>query len=172
LLVALKRATCVYLGEGRLVLVAGNWGLGLFEPEDVADRWQVEEIRVPFRAVSEEEKEIWKEITGLLGGMLPGKSNSQFRWRVDTDSGLPVERAVVLADAAADAALVDHVRALEGGGLSIGHPHLYVLELDGLLGQWTHLLASDTATPTGPRQAAIAVNIGVPDNRLAFVLKR
>ena len=68
-----RQATLVHhLGAGRLVLVAGDWGLGPFEPEHVADRWQAEEIRVPFRAVSDEEKKTWRQITGLLVGLLPG----------------------------------------------------------------------------------------------------
>lgn len=103
---------------------------------------------------------------------LPRYGNSQIRRRVNADGGLPAKRAVVLADATADAALVEHVRALEGEGLTIGRPHLYLLELNGFFGQGTHLFAGNTATATGPRQAAIAIDISVPDNRLAFFFKR
>jgi len=60
------------VGQGKLVLVAGDMGLGPLEPEHIADRWQTEEVRVPFRAVPEEEKETWQQITDLLVGLLPG----------------------------------------------------------------------------------------------------
>ncbi|MCK4590102.1 MAG: beta-galactosidase trimerization domain-containing protein, partial [Candidatus Latescibacteria bacterium] len=43
------------IGKGKLVTVAGDFGLGPIEPEHNADRWQREEVRVPFQAVSEEE---------------------------------------------------------------------------------------------------------------------
>ena len=59
------------VGQGQIILVAGDFGLGPFEPEHVADRWQTQEARVPFRAVSGEEKETWKQITDLLIGHLP-----------------------------------------------------------------------------------------------------
>ena len=59
------------IGKGKLVTVAGDFGLGPIEPAHNADRWQREEVRVPFQAVSEEERKIWEQITDLLVGFLP-----------------------------------------------------------------------------------------------------
>ena len=60
------------IGSGRLVLVPGDRGLGPYEGNYNANRWQEEEVRVPFRAVSQEEKESWRQIVELLLDLLPG----------------------------------------------------------------------------------------------------
>lgn len=59
------------IDKGKLVTVAGNFGLAPFELPHNADRWQAEEVRVPFCAVSGEERRIWTQITDLLVGLLP-----------------------------------------------------------------------------------------------------
>ena len=59
------------IGKGKLVTVAGDFGLGPIEPNHNADRWRIEEIRVPFQAVSDEERKTWEQITDLLVGFLP-----------------------------------------------------------------------------------------------------
>jgi hypothetical protein len=108
-----------HVGEGKLVLIAGDWGLGPFEPGHVADRWQSEEIRVPFRAVSDEEKETWKEITGLLVGLLPGGPDL-------VTENLPRDVIVTAYQAADGSALVLHLVNAAGTltvdpGAPVGH---------------------------------------------------
>lgn len=60
------------LGEGRLVLVPGNLGLGPYEAALNADRWQAEPVRVPHRPPSAQDRQGREEIRGLLVGLLPG----------------------------------------------------------------------------------------------------
>jgi hypothetical protein len=59
------------IGKGKLATMAGDFGLGPTEPNQGADRWQIEEVRVPFQAVSDEERKTWTQITDLLVGFLP-----------------------------------------------------------------------------------------------------
>jgi hypothetical protein len=49
-------------------------------------------------------------------------SYAQVRRRADADGGLPTERTVVLANAAADTALLHYIRALEGVRVSPSGP--------------------------------------------------
>lgn len=63
---------CTYaIGKGKLVAVPGDLGLGPLDRPHEADRWAVDGLRVPFRAVPEEEREVWAQITDLLVGLLP-----------------------------------------------------------------------------------------------------
>lgn len=59
----------------------------------------------------------WTHKQESLTSALPGLVNAQVCWGIDLDGGLPGKRAVVFADAAADAAILDHIRTLEGDGL-------------------------------------------------------
>ena len=60
------------VGKGKLIVVPGDYGLGPLEKQHGADRWlKEEEVRVPFQAVSEDEKKVWKQITDILVGLLP-----------------------------------------------------------------------------------------------------
>ena len=61
----------VGMGRGQLVLVPGDLGLGPCEPPLNADRWQAEEVRVPYRARAAEEYGVWDEIRSLLASLLP-----------------------------------------------------------------------------------------------------
>jgi hypothetical protein len=78
---------------------------------------------------------------------------------------------VVFTDAATNAALLDHIWALNGDGLSIRSQHHCLFKLNGFLRDGAHLLTGDTAAATCPRQAAIAIDIGMPNNPLAFIFK-
>ena len=60
------------MGQGQLVLVPGDLGLGPYEPAHNADRWQTEGVRVPLRAPAPGEYAVWDEIRQLLGSLLPG----------------------------------------------------------------------------------------------------
>lgn len=59
------------LGDGKLVLIPGDLGLGPYEPAHNADRWQEEEVRVEFRKVRADEKGDWEGIIDLLVDLLP-----------------------------------------------------------------------------------------------------
>ena len=59
------------IGKGKLVTMAGDFGLGPIEPNHNADRWRIEEVRVRFQAVSDKERKTWTQITDLLVGFLP-----------------------------------------------------------------------------------------------------
>ena len=107
------------VGQGQLILVAGDLGLGPFEPEHVADRWQKEEARVPFRAVPGEEKEQWKRITDLLTGYLPGEPDFVIE-------NLPEDAIVTAYQSADDSTLVLHLVNAAGtldvpSGALVGH---------------------------------------------------
>ena len=59
------------IGKGKLATMAGDFGLGPIEPKHDADRLQTKEVRVPFQAVSDEERKTWEQITNLLIAFLP-----------------------------------------------------------------------------------------------------
>jgi len=97
---------------------------------------------------------------------------AQIGRRVDADGGLAVDRAPILADAAADAPLVDHHRPAHDGRLAgVRVAHLGVFQHDGLLGQRTHLFADDAVAAIHPGDAAAAVHVRVADDRDALVLQ-
>ena len=50
---------------------------------------------------------------------LPGLADTQVCGGIDSDSSLPAQWAMVFADAAANTALLDHVRALERDGVAV-----------------------------------------------------
>ena len=107
------------IGAGKLVLVAGDFGLGPIEPLHNADRWQAEPVRVPFRAVSDAEKATWRRITALLVGLLPEGPDL-------TVENLPRDVTVTLYAAADDSALVLHLLNTAGTldvapGAAVGH---------------------------------------------------
>jgi hypothetical protein len=103
---------------------------------------------------------------------LPELVNAKICWRVDPNSGLPGKWAIIFADATANATFLDNIRSLESDRLSIRSDCLHDLELNGFLRHRTHFLAGDTASSTCPWQAAIAVNIGMPNHFLALFFKR
>ena len=81
----------------------------------------------------------------------------------------PLDRALVLADAAADAAARDHLRSREPARAAVGpRDHAVALEHDGLVGHGAHLLADDARRAGGPRQAAVPVDDGDADDLLAL----
>jgi len=90
------------VGKGKLVTVAGDFGLGPVEYAHNADRWQTEEVRVPFRAVSEKERETWREIRELLVRFLPDGPDL-------TIENLPRDVMVTAYEAADGNSLVLHV---------------------------------------------------------------
>ncbi|MDA0747924.1 MAG: beta-galactosidase trimerization domain-containing protein, partial [bacterium] len=59
------------VGEGVLVRIAGDWGTEPYEGAYNADRWQAEEIRVPFRAMTDAGLVDRREIVAFLVALLP-----------------------------------------------------------------------------------------------------
>ena len=93
------------VGRGRLVLAPGDLGLGPYETAHNADRWQAEEARVPFPGVPAEARRTWREITGLLVGLIPGGPDLSVQ---NLPDGVT---ATVLATADGDALMVHLVNA-------------------------------------------------------------
>ena len=60
--------------------------------------------------------------------------SAQIGWRVHSDGRLPVERAAVLADAAADAAFAHHDWAPDVHFLASGRRHGHILQDDSFFG--------------------------------------
>lgn len=107
------------VGEGRLVLLAGDWGLEPFEPMHNADRWQEDEIRVPFHSVSASDRQMWGDITHLLTGLLSDDPELEAK-------GLPEDVTVTVFQSADGQSLVLHlVNTAEtmdvASGEAIGH---------------------------------------------------
>jgi hypothetical protein len=90
------------VGEGRLALLAGDWGLEPFESMYNADRWQEDEIRVPFHAVSASDRQVWRDVTGFLAGLLPDGPDLQA-------DGLPRDVTVTAFLSADGQSLVVHL---------------------------------------------------------------
>lgn len=104
---------------GKLVLVAGDFGLGPVARLHNADRWQTTPVRVPFRAVSDAEQVTWRQITDLLIGLLPVGPDL-------TTENLPPDVIVTLFEAADSSALILHVLNATGTldvapGADVGH---------------------------------------------------
>ena len=107
------------VGEGRLALLAGDWGLEPFEPMHNADRWQEEEVRVPFHSVSAPDRQTRRDITALLTGLLPDGPELQA-------DGLPEDVTVTVFGSADGQSLVVHLvntaKTLDvAPGETIGH---------------------------------------------------
>jgi hypothetical protein len=81
-------------------------------------------------------------------------------------------RAFVFADAAADAALCDHVRALKRDGLSRVVSDVERVQLDSFGRERAHFLAHDARRVLGPRQTPVAVDICLADHLLALDFER
>jgi hypothetical protein len=62
----------VGIGSGALLLLPGDWGLGPFRGDLMADRWQAEPVRKPFPALTSDEVAARERIAALLAGLLPG----------------------------------------------------------------------------------------------------
>jgi len=62
----------VGIGSGALLLLPGDWGLGPFRGDLVADRWQAEPVRKPFPALTRDERAARDRIATFLAGLLPG----------------------------------------------------------------------------------------------------
>ena len=122
-------ASTYEIGRGKLMAVAGDFGLGPMELSHNADRWQAEEVRVPFHAVSEEERTIWTEITDLLVGSLPDRPD------LETEN-LPRDVMVTAYEAADGNALILHLVNAAGtldmpSDSKVGHSDLIPLPKHG-----------------------------------------
>jgi hypothetical protein len=112
-------------------------------------------------------QDIHPDADSIIGSAEP----AQIRGRVDADGGLAVERAAVLADAAADAAIVYHNGAPDIHRLASGCRHRHILQDDGFFGHGAHLLAHQAVAIVGPRQTAVAIDVCVADHRQPFVVQ-
>ena len=84
---------------------------------------------------------------------------------------LAFQRAVVLADAAADAQLAHHGGALDDDRLAIRAGNGDFFQADGFLRGGAHLLAHNAGRGAGPGQAAVAVDRGLADHGFPLALQ-
>src|SRR4030067_190947 len=87
------------------------------------------------------------------------------------DGGLAAERALVLADAATDAAFAHNPWLLNGHDHAVVARDLDALEQDGLLRHRAHLLAHDAVTLIGPRDTPILIDVGDTEDGEALLLQ-
>ncbi len=108
------------IGQGRLVMMAGDFGLGPFEPlHHARGRGQETETRVPFRGISGADREARRQITDALEGLLPGGPEMRAE-------NLPRDVTLTAFEAADGRALVLHVLNAAGtldapSGENVGH---------------------------------------------------
>ena len=107
----------------------------------------------------------------MIDGLSPGLTNAQISCRVYPYGGLPVQWAVVFTDATANAAFLNNIRALESDGLPIRRQRRDLFKLNGFIGYRAHLFAGDTTAAARPWQAAIAIDISMPNHLLAFIFE-
>ena len=90
------------IGKGRLVLAPGDLGLGPYLTARNADRWQAEEVRVPYRSSTGQELQPGLDVRGLLAGLLPGGPDL-------TTQNLPAGVVATVFRTADDGALLIHL---------------------------------------------------------------
>ena len=113
---------------------------------------------------------------GSLPGMnqssvLPGHIPCLTQQRVgvvDADRGVVRERALVLTDAAADAAGPHHSRPFDRHALSIFPHRLHLIQHHRFGRDRAHLLADDAVAAVGPRHSLLLVDVRRADDGLAL----
>ena len=106
------------VGRGQLVLVPGDLGLGPYEPPYNSDRWQAEEVRVPYRVPVPEEYAVREEIRELLGSLLPGGPDLQVH---DLPDGVMVAAYCSADGRSLVLHLVNAAGTLDAVGDGVGH---------------------------------------------------
>ena len=100
------------IGEGVLITVAGDFGLGPLEPVVRADRWQASEVRVPYQPLTGEERENRGAITAFLKGFVTaaGRSDKSERsWSTLKVSEAPDGLVITLFETGDGSTLVVHL---------------------------------------------------------------
>lgn len=83
---------------------------------------------------------------------------------VNPDGRFTHLRAAVLADAAADTTITQHMRQLQSPARSVRVQDLFIFEDDGLIRQRAHFFAHDAGRAVRPGDAAVFINERVTDD--------
>jgi hypothetical protein len=99
------------IGNGKLVMMSGDYGLSRVEGTCHADRWKPNEVRIPYYPPTENEWKIRRKITGFLLDLLPDGPDMEI-------NNLPADVLVTLFETEKGGSLVVHL-VNAGGTLDV-----------------------------------------------------
>ena len=107
------------IGNGKLVMMSGDYGLSRVEGTCHADRWQPHEVRIPYYPPTENEWKIRRKITGFLLDLLPDGPDMEI-------NNLPADVLATLFETEKGGSMVVHLVNAGGTldvkpGTEVGH---------------------------------------------------